>query len=292
MTLIGQTPIPPRDEALGILPPLTGGWRERWFHIIFGHDTRAGAAFDMVLLGLIVVSVVVAMMDSIERLHIRYGGLFYVLEWMFTLLFTAEYAVRLAVVRHPMRYAASFYGIIDLVAVLPTYVAFFVPGAQYLLVLRALRVLRIFKILHLSQFVRESGILITALQRSGRKIFIFLFAIVTIVTVFGAVMYLIEGPAHGFTSIPMAMYWAIVTVGTVGYGDIAPGTNLGRLVTSVLILIGYGIIAVPTGIYAMELISAARQGYDDRACAKCGLLGHDIDALCCRRCGQELPHSA
>jgi voltage-gated potassium channel len=144
------------------------------------------------------------------------------------------------------------------------------------------------KILHLSQYVHESGLLIVALRRSGRKIFVFLFTLITIVTVFGAVMYIVEGPAHGFTSIPLAIYWAIVTVGTVGYGDIAPGTDIGRLVTSVLILIGYGIIAVPTGIYAMKLIGVARQGHDMRGCQYCGLIGHEVEALYCRKCGQML----
>jgi len=269
-------------------PPADNGWRERWFHIIFGHDTRAGMTFDIILLGVIILSVLVAMMDSVGRLHAAYGRIFYALEWIFTVLFTIEYFVRLSIVRRPIRYATSFFGIIDLMAVLPTYIGLIIPGFQFLIVLRALRVLRIFKILHLSQYVHESGLLIVALRRSSRKIFVFLFTLITIVTVFGAVMYIVEGPAQGFTSIPLAIYWAIVTVGTVGYGDIAPGTDLGRLVTSVLILIGYGIIAVPTGIYAMELIGAARQGHDTRTCLDCGLTGHDADALYCRKCSRAL----
>jgi len=266
-------------------------WRDRWFEIVFRHDTPASSAFDIVLIGIIAISVIVAMMDSVASIHNSYGKYLYVLEWAFTVLFTIEYGFRLVIARERTRYVVSFFGIIDLMAVLPTYVGLFVPGFQFLIILRALRVLRIFKILHLSQYERESGLLLVALRRSGRKIFVFLFTIVMIVTVFGAIMYLAEGPDHGFTSIPMSMYWAIVTVGTVGYGDIAPGTALGRFITAVLILIGYGIIAVPTGIYAMELIGAARQGHDDRACRQCGSYRHESAAQYCRDCGQRLPQS-
>ncbi len=262
--------------------------RERWFRVVFGRDTVAGRAFDMFLIGAIAVSVAVAMMDSVRGLHAIYGQLFYVLEWVFTLLFTAEYFLRLAVAKQPGRYATSFYGLIDALAILPTYLALFIPGMQFLIVLRVLRILRIFKILQMIQYVEEGGVLFTALMRSGRKIFVFLLTIVTVVTVFGAIMYLVEGPENEFTSIPMSMYWAIVTVGTVGYGDMAPESPLGRLITSVLILIGYGIIAVPTGIYAAELFGAVRQGRDTRACVGCGLVGHEPDARHCRQCGQLL----
>lgn len=273
-------------------PASAQSWRERCFNVVFRHDTRAGEAFDILLIAVIAASVVVAMMDSVEELHGRHGPIFYALEWAFTLLFTAEYLLRLSIVRSPLRYATSFYGVIDVLAVLPTYLALLIPGFQYLIVLRVLRVLRIFKILHMVQYVQEGGILFTALLRSGRKIFVFLLTIVTVVTVFGAIMYLVEGPAHGFTSIPMAMYWAVVTVGTVGYGDIAPATPLGRLITALLILIGYGIIAVPTGIYAAELFGAARQGRDARTCSACGLNGHESDAKHCRQCGHILPPAA
>jgi len=263
--------------------------RERCARVVFGRDTAAGRAFDVFLIFAIVASVAVAMMDSVRELHATYGQLFYVLEWAFTFLFTAEYLLRLAIAKQPGRYATSFYGLIDALAVLPTYLALFIPGMQFLIVLRVLRILRIFKILHMIRFVEEGGILFTALIRSGRKIFVFLLTIVTVVTVFGAIMYLVEGPGNEFTSIPMSMYWAIVTVGTVGYGDMAPATALGRLITSLLILIGYGIIAVPTGIYAAELFGAVRQGRDGRACAGCGLVGHEPDARHCRQCGQPLP---
>jgi voltage-gated potassium channel len=187
-----------------------------------------------------------------------------------------------------MRYTRSFYGVIDILALLPTYLALLLPGMQFLIVLRVLRILRIFKILHMKQYVYESGILIDALARSSRKIFVFLLTILTIVTIFGAVMFLVETEDSGFTSIPTAMYWAIVTVGTVGYGDIAPATAIGRLIAAVLILIGYGIIAVPTGIYTAELIGSLRQDRDTRNCEGCGLSGHEADAEHCRRCGVAL----
>jgi len=263
-------------------------WRERCFRVVFGRDTVAGRAFDVFLIAAIAASVAVAMMDSVRGLHESHGQLFYLLEWGFTLLFTAEYFLRLAVAKQPGRYATSFYGLIDALAILPTYLALFIPGMQFLIVLRVLRILRIFKILQMIRFVEEGGILFTALIRSGRKILVFLLTIVTVVTIFGAIMYLVEGPENEFTSIPMSMYWAIVTVGTVGYGDMAPASPLGRLITSVLILIGYGIIAVPTGIYAAELFGAVRQGRDGRACGGCGLVGHDSDARHCRQCGHLL----
>jgi len=267
-------------------------WRDRLFHIIFGHESFAGKAFDITLIAVIFLSVIVAMMDSVKGLHARYGDLFLTLEWGFTLLFTVEYGLRLAIVRRPLRYATSFYGLIDVLALLPTYLALFFSGIQFLIVLRILRILRIFKILHMNQYVEEGGILIGALIRSSRKIFIFLLTILTVVTIFGALMYLVEGEENGFTSIPTAMYWAIVTVGTVGFGDLAPVTTLGRLLTSMLILIGYGIIAVPTGIYAAELFSAVRQGRDVRTCGGCGLIGHDADAKHCRACGHALERAS
>lgn len=271
-------------------PPSTNGetWRQRAFHIVFGHESASGRAFDVVLITAIVVSVVVALMDSVRGLHDQYGDLFYALEWGFTLLFTVEYVLRLAIVKRPLRYARSFYGVIDLLAVLPTYLALFIPGIQILIVLRVFRVLRVFKILHMLEYVEAGGVLTTALKRSRRKIFVFLLAILTVVTIFGAVMYLVEGPENGFTSIPLSMYWAIVTVGTVGYGDIAPVTAAGRLITALLILIGYGIIAVPTGIYAAELFGAARPSRDSRRCDACGRVGHDFEAGYCQQCGQAL----
>jgi voltage-gated potassium channel len=274
MDLLADPPPPPRP-----------GWRQRWFEVIFGHETRAGRNFDVLLIVAILASVAVAMADSVAELHDRHGLLFYRLEWGFTLLFTAEYLVRLVIVADRLRYARSFFGVIDLLAVLPTWLSLLFPGAQYLLVIRVLRILRVFRVLKLLRYIDESLLLIRALQNSWRKIFIFLVAIVTLVTVFGAVMYLVEGPDNGYTSIPMSMYWAIVTVATVGFGDIVPLTALGKLIASLLILIGYGIIAVPTGIYTAELMTSLRQDRDARRCTGCGLAGHEADAAHCRGCG-------
>lgn len=263
------------------------GWRRRTYDVIFGHDTPAGLRFDLLLIIFIVASVVVTMADSVASLRARHETLFYALEWGFTLLFTAEYITRLLIVERPARYVRSFFGIVDLLAILPTYLSLLIAGSQYLLVVRLLRILRIFRLLKLVRYVSEAGVMLTALSRSRRKIFVFLIFMLILVTVFGALMYLIEGPQNGFTSIPIGMYWAIVTVATVGFGDIAPATALGRMVTSVLILIGYGIIAVPTGIYTAELMNTLKGQIDDRECERCGLLGHLSDARFCRRCGER-----
>ena len=276
-------------------PARDTGWRRTWFDIIHRHDTPPSRNFDLLLVAAIVASIGVVMLDSVERLHQRYAGLFYMIEWAFTLLFTAEYLLRIAVVKRPLRYMLSVWGVIDLLAILPTYLSLLVPGAQSLLVVRVMRILRLFRILKLTRYVEESGILLQALWRSRRKILVFLFSVLTIVTVAGALMYVIEGPRNGFTSIPTSMYWAIVTMATVGFGDIAPQTTAGRAITSVLILIGYSIIAVPTGIYTAELASSLREAsherghLDRRGCPECGLEGHDPDALHCRHCGARLP---
>jgi voltage-gated potassium channel len=268
--------------------PAAPGWRQRWFDVIFGHQSAAGRAFDVALIALIVASVAVAMMDSVAVLNAAHGRLFHQLEWAFTLLFTVEYGVRLAVVARPTHYARSFFGVIDLLAVLPTWLSLLFPGAQYLLVIRVLRILRVFRILKLIRYIDESRILIGALKRSWRKILVFLMAMLGLVTVFGAVMYLVEGPDNGYTSIPMSMYWAIVTVATVGFGDIVPLTSFGKLIASVLILIGYGIIAVPTGIFTAEIATSLRIERDARNCGQCGLVGHEVDASHCRRCGSPI----
>ena len=266
----------------------TSGWRARWFEIIFRHDPGAPRRFDLLLIAAIVISVIVVILDSEAGLHERWGYWFYVAEWGFTLLFTAEYLVRLAVVRRPLRYATSFYGVIDLLSILPTYLSLLLPGSQALLVVRILRILRIFRVLKLMEYTEAGGLLVGALYRSRRKIAVFLLAVLTLVVIFGAAMYVVEGPENGFTSIPLAMYWAIVTMATVGFGDITPMTPLGRFVTSVLILIGYGIIAVPTGIYTAELAAGLRERRKV-ACPDCRLSEHETDATHCRRCGGELP---
>lgn len=263
------------------------GWRRAAYGVIFGHETRAGLYFDLWLIAAILSSVAITLIDSVEAIHRRHAELLYALEWAFTLLFTAEYLLRLLIVEKPGRYARSAYGVIDLLAVLPTYLSLLIAGTQYLLVTRLLRILRVFRLLKLTRYVDESGLMIDALLRSRRKILVFVIFMLTLVTVFGALMYLIEGPDNGFTSIPMSMYWAIVTVATVGFGDIAPVTPVGRLVTSVLVLIGYGVIAVPTGIYTAELMNTLRASIDHRECRRCGLLGHLSDARYCRRCGER-----
>lgn len=277
----------PRLSGENLGPAATHGWRARWFHIIFHHERGPSRRFDLMLMVAIIASVIVVILDSVSGLHARWGRIFYAIEWGFTLLFTAEYLARLAVVKHPLRYARSFYGVIDLLSILPTYLSLLLPGSQALLVVRILRILRIFRVLKLMEYTEAGGMLIDALYRARRKIAVFLLAVLTLVVIFGAAMYVIEGPENGFTSIPVSMYWAIVTMATVGFGDITPLTPLGQLVTSLLILIGYGMIAVPTGIYTAELAAGLRQRRKV-ACPGCGLAEHEADALRCRCCGAEL----
>lgn len=276
-------------------PARETGWRRTWFDIIHRHDTPASRNFDLLLVVAILASIGVVMLDSVERIHQRHAGLFLALEWGFTLLFTAEYLLRIAVVKRPLRYVLSIWGVIDLLAILPTYLSLWVPGAQSLLVVRVLRILRLFRILKLTRYVEESGVLLQALWRSRRKILVFLFTVLTIDIIAGALMYFIEGPGNGFHSIPAGVYWAVVTMSTVGFGDIVPLTTAGRFVTAVLVLIGYSILAVPTGIYTAELATSLRRSkdrarsFDLRACPECGLEGHSRDARYCRDCGHRLP---
>ncbi|MBV8157170.1 MAG: ion transporter [Dyella sp.] len=264
------------------------GWRARWFRIIFDHDTAAGRLFDLVLMVAILSSIAVAVLDTVEDLHARMGRVFMVLEWFFTIAFTVEYVARLLVVSHPRRYAFSFYGIVDLVAVLPTYLTLLAAGGPHLMVVRALRILRVFRVLKLTRYVGEADMLWATFLRARPKIFVFFSTILTLVLIFGALMYLIEGPENGYTSIPRSMYWAVVTMTTVGFGDITPHTALGQMVTSVIMLLGYSIIAVPTGIFAAELATGFRQAGQRQACAHCQLQGHQADARYCRGCGAPL----
>ena len=272
------------------LPASTEGARYRWFRRIFHHDAPDERNFDLVLIAVILASVVVVLLDSVPSIKARWHGWLYAAEWAFTLAFTFEYAVRLWVVKRPLRYAKSFFGIIDLLAILPTFLSLLFPASASFAVIRALRLLRVFRVLKLVEYSSEAGVLIQALLRSRRKIFVFISTLVTIVVIFGALMYVVEGPDRGFTSIPAGMYWAIVTVGTVGYGDIAPGTPFGRFVTSVLIVIGYSIIAVPTGIYTAELARSLQPRRRQVRCTECGLPEHEADAWHCRKCGRALPH--
>ena len=272
-----------RNRIQGAAP-----WRGKVYDVIFGHDTPSGKLFDIVLIITILMSVVVVMVDSVEPLAGTYRPLLRALEWVFTILFSIEYVLRLLSVRSKRKYALSFYGLIDLFAVLPTYVSLLLPGSQYLVVIRALRVLRVFRILKLAQYMGEASVLMRAMRASRYKIVVFLFTVMTIVVIVGSAMYLVEGGATGFTSIPRGVYWAIVTLTTVGYGDISPQTPLGQALASVVMIMGYAIIAVPTGIVTVELAQAAREGRVLRRCSECAVPGHDADARYCKYCSGAL----
>ena len=263
-------------------------WRNRLHEIIFEADTPVGKLFDVALIICILVSVAVVMLDSVASINRRFGTLLYGIEWGFTLLFTVEYFLRLISVGRPLRYATSFFGIVDLLAVLPTYLSMLVPGTQYLLVIRLLRVLRVFRVFKLAQYVGESRLLLAALKASRKKIIVFVAAVLVLVVIFGSLMYLIEGEAYGFTSIPRSVYWAIVTMTTVGYGDVSPQTPLGQALASLIMILGYGIIAVPTGIVTVEMSQAFRRDVSTQACPECGAEGHDVDATHCKYCGAAL----
>lgn len=266
------------------------GLKERLGHIIFETDTPAARAFDVALLWAIVLSVLLVVLESVVSVRARYGELLRTLEWGFTVLFTAEYALRVYTARRRLRYVRSFYGVVDLLAVVPTYLTLVLPGTQYFVVLRSLRLLRVFRVFKLSRYLGEAGVLATALRASREKITVFLTAVLSVVLIIGATMYLVEGPAHGFDSIPVAIYWAIVTLTTVGYGDISPGTPFGKALAAVVMILGYGIIAVPTGIVTTELTRAGFGGPQRvrRPCPSCGTETHEADATHCRRCGTTL----
>lgn len=263
-------------------------WKQTLHEIIFESDTPAGKLFDVILIISILLSVLAVMLDSIVPINKAHGGLLYGIEWLFTVLFTIEYVLRLVSVGRPALYAASFFGVIDLLAILPTYVSLIFPGTQYLLVIRILRVLRIFRVFKLVQYMGEARLLITALRASSRKITVFLFTVLTLVTIFGSLIYLIEGERYGFTSIPRSIYWAIVTLTTVGYGDISPQTAPGQAIAAVIMILGYGIIAVPTGIVTVEMSQAFKAPLSGQACPQCGAEGHDSDAQHCKYCGASL----
>jgi voltage-gated potassium channel len=263
--------------------------RSRIHEIIFEADTPAGRFFDLLLITTILASVVVVMIDSVSSIHQEYGAILNLAEWAFTLLFTIEYALRIFCLQHPGRYVRSFYGVVDLISILPAYLSLLLPGSQYLLVIRALRLLRIFRILKLAHYLNEGEYLLKALKGSSRKIMVFLFFIMTLVLICGSLLYLIEGDEHGFTSIGVSSYWAITTLTTVGYGDLSPQTPLGRIVASIIMVMGYGVIAVPTGIFAKELIAPVAEGQvSTQACPSCGLEKHSYDAIFCKYCGVEL----
>jgi len=264
-------------------------WRFKLHEIIYESNTPAGKAFDVGLLIAIFSSIIVVMLDSVVSIHQHYGKLFNITEWVFASLFTIEYILRLVSIRKPIRYIFSPLGIIDLIALLPSYLSIFFIGAQSLLVFRALRLLRVFRIFKLGHFLTEINFLTQALKNSVRKISIFLLTVLTITVILGSIMYLVEKRENGFSNIPESIYWAIVTITTVGYGDISPITPLGKFVASVVMLIGYAIIAVPTGIITHDIAVAARQKKElPESCPSCSREGHDSDALFCKYCGSSL----
>jgi voltage-gated potassium channel len=264
------------------------GWRERLRIIVFQSDTTPGRRFDKILLLVILCSLVVAIIDSIEAVHRNYGDLLAYLEWGFTAIFAIEYAVRLYCSPQPLKYAFSFYGLIDLLAILPGILAIYYGDAQYLLIVRVVRMLRIFRVLKLSPYLKQANYLLAALRGSKQKIIVFLVTVSTLVTVFGTLMYVIEGPEHGFTSIPKGIYWAIVTLTTVGFGDIVPKTPVGQMLSSLVMITGYSIIAVPTGIFTAELANAMRGDQLQHDCPVCAKNSHEHSAAFCSRCGNAL----
>lgn len=262
--------------------------RRRIDHIIEGTDTPAGRAFDLFLLLMILASVAVVMLDSILVMRLRHGELLFQLEWGFTIFFTLEYLLRLYSSPAPLRYARSFFGVIDLLSILPTYLSLIFGGVQYLLAVRVLRVIRVFRIFKMVPYLQQAGFLFEAMMASRQKILVFFVVIVGLVTVYGSILYVIEGSANGFTSIPTSMYWAVVTITTVGYGDMAPKTPLGQAVAAVVMMTGYAIIAVPTGIFTAELARKLNTRNKAVACHTCGEITHDIRAKYCDQCGSHL----
>ena len=277
---------PPQDELPEVFGRPPDGWRRTLFDIIFGITTRGGRQFDIALVVAILLSILVVVLDSVPSIGGRYPGPMAALEWAFTLLFTVEYLARLACVQHPLRYATSFFGVIDLVAVLPTYFSLLVPGSELLLDIRILRLLRVFRIFKLTLYIEEYTRLGEALS-----------VVLMLILILGTVMYVVEGPENGYTSIPMSMYWATVTMTTVGYGDITPQTTLGKGIASFMMLLGWGILAVPTGIVTAEMTARRtdrRHGNREEApaCPSCGSEGHAQDARFCKDCGSELAPGA
>ena len=280
---MSRSPQPGNETGSGL------SLRKKIYLVIFGTETPMGRLFDEVLLVAILTSVLVIVLSSVASLSSIYGEWFYLLEWLFTVAFTIEYGLRLYCSPNPLRYARSFFGVVDFLSIVPTYIAFFFfPGAEYLLIIRLLRVLRVFRVLKLIRYLQEANILGRSIYNSRRKILVFFFSILVLVTIYGALMYVIEGTEHGFNSIPKGMYWAIVTITTVGYGDIAPQTELGRMLAALVMLTGYAIIAVPTGIITSELVGEMQKDKNLRVCPNCDRLGHENDAMYCKHCGSPM----
>ncbi|WP_439883052.1 ion transporter [Pontibacter sp. MBLB2868] len=263
--------------------------RKKLYTIIFEAETPGGKLFDVVLLILILGSVVVVSLESIVELRRNYLSIFQAFEWSFTILFTLEYVLRIYSTPRPIKYVFSFFGVVDLLSIIPTYLSLFILGSQYLLVVRVLRLLRMARIFKLTHFINEGQVLTNALKASGTKIMVFIGTVLIIVVIIGSVMYIIEGAESGFTSIPTSIYWTIVTLTTVGYGDIAPETPLGQVLASFIMIMGYGIIAVPTGIVTVEMSRSARKSAASRVCPNCHQEGHPVDANYCFNCGYKLP---
>ena len=265
-------------------------WRQKAFTIVFEADTRAGKTFDIVLLALIIVSLVVVMAESMPSVQDRYRNGLKAAEWSITILFTLEYLLRLAIVKKPLRYATSFYGVIDLLSILPTYVGLLIPDTELLLVIRSLRLMRIFRVFRLSPFIREGMGIVLALKASARRILVFLSFVVLLSVVLGTVAYVAESRVNPqFSSIPQSIYWAVVTITTVGYGDVSPVTVVGKFTAAIIMLLGYAIIAVPTGIVSVELSRSARHDrHHTQACPNCAHGSHDPDARFCKACGHSL----
>lgn len=262
-------------------------FQKKLHEIIFEADTRAGKWFDILLLIAILLSVATVMLESVESISIIYGEELRIIEWTFTILFTLEYIARLISIGKPLKYVFSFYGIIDLISIIPTYLGLFISGTHTLSIIRSIRLLRVFRILKLARFIKEADVLMKALKASRAKIVVFLFAVLSLTFILGTIMYLIETPESGFTSIPRSIYWAIVTLTTVGYGDIAPQTALGQTLASFVMIIGYAIIAIPTGIVGAEL-AKTKTNSNTQSCSHCSLEGHDDDAKHCKYCGENL----
>jgi len=263
--------------------------KARLYEVIFGTETPAGKRFDVFLIYMILLSVAALMLDSVKEISAYWDTHLNAIEWGFTLVFTVEYVLRVYCSPKPLKYIFSFYGLVDLASVLPTYLSLIFPGANYLLIVRLLRVLRIFRILKLVRYLSEANVLTRAVFLSRRKILVFFVSVLVLSTVFGSMMFLVEGPAHGFTSIPKSIYWTIVTITTVGYGDITPQTVLGQIIASAAMLTGYSILAVPTGIFTAELANEMQKVRAAVKCGECGRVGHESDARYCRHCGSGLP---
>lgn len=263
-------------------------WREKLHEIIFEADTPSGKIFDVILIVAIIISVMAVMLDSVSSIRLKHGELLNILEWSFTIIFAIEYCLRLLSVRNPKLYVFSLLGMIDLISIIPSFIALYYAGAETFLVIRVLRVLRVFRVFKLAEYLGEANTLMVALHGSRKKITIFLYTVFIFVVVFGSIMYLVEGAENGFTSIPKSIYWSIITLTTVGYGDIVPQTQLGQIIASAVMILGYAIIAVPTGIYTAELAKSVKSSVSNSSCQNCSKEGHDFDADYCKYCGARL----